>query len=135
MQRPSDDSIRCALRLTYMYGCSDRFTPPASATSHSPRRSLSQASCTATSDDEHIVSIGMLGPFASRKYDTRFTSEQNDVNGALPCFRLPAPYKQNSARVMPANTPSRPPCSRAMRARVYAASSSASQHACRKMRS
>ncbi len=37
-------------------------TPPARASEHSPRRSAAAARCSATSDDEHAVSIERLGP-------------------------------------------------------------------------
>ncbi|CAM3144855.1 hypothetical protein SAXI111661_20075 [Saccharomonospora xinjiangensis] len=56
---------------TYFAGCSDRFTPPAIATVHSPDRRLATARCTAVSDDEHSVSTARLGPWKSQKNDTR----------------------------------------------------------------
>ncbi|GAB1515300.1 hypothetical protein JCM33774_73430 [Actinophytocola sp. KF-1] len=48
------------------------FTPPASAISDSPVRMLWHARCTAASDDEHAVSMAMLGPRRSSSYDSRF---------------------------------------------------------------
>ena len=49
-------------KLTDSSGCGITFTPPASATPHSRRTSASVASCIATKDEEHAVSIVRLGP-------------------------------------------------------------------------
>ena len=49
----------------------DTFTPPATASSHPPLSRLWHAKCIAVSDEEHIVSIAMLGPWKLQKYDTR----------------------------------------------------------------
>ena len=46
-------------------------TPPASASEHSPERSACTARCSATSDDEHAVSIVTDGPSRPRTYDKR----------------------------------------------------------------
>ena len=54
-----------------MLGSRITLAPPASARSHSPARRLWQARCTATSEDEHAVSMVRLGPRRSRKYDRR----------------------------------------------------------------
>ena len=49
--------------------------------SHSPRLICSQASWIAISEDEHIVSIGMLGPCKSRRYDILLATELNSTLG------------------------------------------------------
>src|ERR1700728_3056880 len=54
-----------------MAGDSKRLTPAAIASFESPVRKLWQARCTATSDDEHAVSIVTDGPRRSKKYETR----------------------------------------------------------------
>ena len=43
-------------------GCRITFTPPASASEHSPLRNARAARCTETSDEEQAVSIDTLGP-------------------------------------------------------------------------
>ncbi|MDW6057201.1 hypothetical protein SAZ11_02750 [Streptomyces sp. FXJ1.4098] len=55
----------------YFPGCSERLTPPASATSHSRRRRLSTARCRAVSEEEQSVSTAMLGPWKSQTKETR----------------------------------------------------------------
>lgn len=50
------------------------FTPPASATAHSPFQILCAARCTATSELEQAVSIVMLGPRKSNAWEMRFAS-------------------------------------------------------------
>ncbi len=52
-------------------GSNTRFTPPASATLHSPMRRLWAARCSATSEDEHAVSTARLGPCNPSAYETR----------------------------------------------------------------
>jgi hypothetical protein len=54
--------MRAAHSPTYDEGWTYKLTPPAIAIWHLPCRSCSQASWIAVNDDEHIVSIGMLGP-------------------------------------------------------------------------
>ncbi len=62
LQRPSG-AIMCAFeRAIVTSGNRMRLTPPARASEHSPRRRLCTARCTATSDEEHAVSIERLGP-------------------------------------------------------------------------
>ncbi|CAM5682116.1 hypothetical protein SANTM175S_06494 [Streptomyces antimycoticus] len=46
-------------------------TPPASASEHSPLRSACAARCSATSDDEHAVSMVTAGPSSPKVYATR----------------------------------------------------------------
>ncbi|GAB2675345.1 hypothetical protein GCM10027271_40550 [Saccharopolyspora gloriosae] len=58
-----------------MLGCSDRFTPPASAAPHSPRSMAAMARWIAVSAEAHMVSTATLGPPASKKYDTWFAME------------------------------------------------------------
>ena len=65
--RPDGDSIPVLLVNTCMRGVSISATPPATAASHSPARMLSHARCSATSDDEHAVSIAMVGPVRSSR--------------------------------------------------------------------
>ncbi|MDT3399596.1 hypothetical protein RKE29_23625 [Streptomyces sp. B1866] len=45
--------------------------PPARASEHSPARSAWPARCSATSDDEHAVSMVIAGPSSPRTYETR----------------------------------------------------------------
>jgi hypothetical protein len=52
-------------KLMLTCGVSRQLTPAARAMSQSPRRSFWHASCTATSDDEHAVSIDSDGPVKS----------------------------------------------------------------------
>ena len=54
---------------------------PANAASQAPSRICSQAWWIATSEEEHMVSIGMLGPDRSRKNDSRLAIELNEVRG------------------------------------------------------
>ncbi len=61
-QRPSGDSAPKLPIAAVVSASRLRFTPPASARLLSPRRRLSQASCTATSDDDCPVSRVRLGP-------------------------------------------------------------------------
>src|SRR5215210_3461272 len=49
-------------------------TPPARATSLSPRARLSCARWIATSDDEHAVSTARLGPRRSKRNESRFAA-------------------------------------------------------------
>jgi hypothetical protein len=46
-------------------------TPPASASEHSSARSVAQAKCSATSDDEQAVSTVTAGPSSPNTYATR----------------------------------------------------------------
>src|ERR1051325_1498159 len=75
---PSVDAKPPRLSSTILSVCTVRLTPPATTTSLSPRRIDSQPRCTVVSDEEHIVSTAMLGPCASRKYDTRLAIDAND---------------------------------------------------------
>ncbi|GAB2675360.1 hypothetical protein GCM10027271_40570 [Saccharopolyspora gloriosae] len=103
-------------------------TPPAMASSQAPWRRCSQASWIAVSDAEHMVSIGMLGPRRSSRYDTRLASDPNEVRGApgTPSVAR-GPLRSKPVLVIPANTPTREPCRSARRSRVYPASSSTDQ--------
>ncbi len=47
-------------------GVMSMLTPPARQTSVSPERRLRTAWCTATSDDEHAVSMATDGPWKSK---------------------------------------------------------------------
>lgn len=55
-------------------GSNIMFTPPATAHSHSPRDSATQAWCTATNEDEQAVSIVRAAPRQSNTYDSRAAS-------------------------------------------------------------
>jgi hypothetical protein len=70
-QRPVGESAPERERSKYGVGVSSRLTPPAIAMSHSPRRRLSQARCTATSEAEQAVSTARLGPLRFRVCDVR----------------------------------------------------------------
>ena len=67
----------------YFFGWIVRLTPPAMAIRHSPLSKLSQAICTATIADEHIVSIAMLGPCRLKKYETRLAIEAGAVRATI----------------------------------------------------
>src|SRR5439155_24724188 len=75
--RPVGESIEAAENPTYVSGSRTTFTPPASATGHSPATRLLHAKWTATSDDEHAASTARLGPFQSSTYETRFAATLN----------------------------------------------------------
>ena len=59
-----------------------RFTPPASAASHSRLRRLCTARWTPTRPDEQAVSTARLGPCRSRIYDTRLAAMLSALPGA-----------------------------------------------------
>ena len=61
-QRPSGDSARWRLNSTKPCGVDMTVVPATTASSHSSRRSAPVAVCSATSDDEHIVSTVRTGP-------------------------------------------------------------------------
>src|SRR5687767_7964122 len=69
--RPSGEMARALERNTMISGDRERWTPPASARSHSPARKLWQAKCSATKEEEHAVSIDMLGPWRPNINDSR----------------------------------------------------------------
>ncbi|OEV26311.1 hypothetical protein AN220_08970 [Streptomyces nanshensis] len=54
-----------------MSGARARFTPPASASSHSPARRLAHASWTETSEEDCPVSTSRLGPRTPRWCEIR----------------------------------------------------------------
>ncbi|EOD64309.1 hypothetical protein H480_32488 [Amycolatopsis vancoresmycina DSM 44592] len=64
-------------------------TPPASARSHSPRRSACTARCSATSDDEHAVSTVSAGPSRPNTYDSR-PDATDDVPPVIRCPSSPS---------------------------------------------
>src|SRR5271156_5228325 len=74
LQRPSGAIAPALLKLIVTAGERIRLTPPDRARLDSPRRRLVQASCTATSDEEHAVSSARLGPRKSNKYEIRFAA-------------------------------------------------------------
>src|SRR2546426_3781434 len=74
LQRPSGASIRALDKVIDASGERIRLTPPARAMSHSRWRKLCTARCTATREEEQAVSIAMLGPRKSSKYDSRFAT-------------------------------------------------------------
>src|SRR6185295_3203055 len=71
LQRPSGAIALSRLNSTKVAGVLITVTPPASARSHSPWRSAVHARCSATSDDEHAVSIVTAGPCSPSTYDSR----------------------------------------------------------------
>ncbi len=71
LQRPSADRPRCRENSRNTCGMPTTVTPPARARPHSPCRSDCTAWCTATSDDEHAVSVDTAGPSRPSVYDTR----------------------------------------------------------------
>src|SRR5712691_4001020 len=62
-------------------GDNSALTPAAIARVDSPRHKLTQASCTATSDDEQAVSTAKLGPCRSKTYDIRLVALHRGVIG------------------------------------------------------
>ncbi len=66
LQRPSSASTRCLLNSTNAPGVDITVTPPASASEHSPERSDRAARWTATSEEEHAVSMVTAGPSRPR---------------------------------------------------------------------
>ncbi len=66
-QRPDGESAPAPLSSWYGVAVRLRFTPPTSARSHSPRRRLAEARCSATSEDEQAVSTAMAGPVRFRQ--------------------------------------------------------------------
>jgi hypothetical protein len=71
------------LNSTNCNGPSRRFAPAATVTSDSPLRSDCTAWWTATKLEEHAVSIVMLGPCQSKKYDIRFEIMLREVPVAV----------------------------------------------------
>ena len=71
-------------RLKSIVGSGDRirFTPPASAIAHSPVRRLWHARCTATSDDEHAVSIVMRGTLQAEEIRQAAGGDARRIAGA-----------------------------------------------------
>ena len=65
-----------AFMVSSWRGCSSKDTPPTSAAPISPRRSASQARCSADAEDEQAVSTAMLGPWKSNSQLTRFAIDQ-----------------------------------------------------------
>lgn len=62
LHRPSGASARCLLNSVKARVVASTVAPPASAATHSPARSARTARWSATSDDEHAVSIVADGP-------------------------------------------------------------------------
>ncbi len=71
MQRPSGARPRWRENSTKVSGVDITVTPPASAREHSPRRRAWAARWTATSEEEHAVSMVMAGPSRPNAYATR----------------------------------------------------------------
>src|SRR5262249_22759352 len=71
LHRPSADSPRCRAPSTNSPGAGSADTPPANANVHSPERRDRTAWWTATSDDEHAVSVDTAGPSRPSTYATR----------------------------------------------------------------
>ena len=78
LQRPSAEKSRIFEATIMPSGERITLTPPARARSLSPARRLWQARCTATSDDEHAVSVVRLGPRRSSQYEMRPLSRLSD---------------------------------------------------------
>src|ERR1051325_9504331 len=71
LHRASGASILALEKPMLISGTSTRFTPPARARLDSRAQRLWQARCTATSEDEQAVSTVRLGPWRSRRYESR----------------------------------------------------------------
>ncbi|CAM5632510.1 hypothetical protein SAURM35S_07603 [Streptomyces aurantiogriseus] len=71
LHRPSGARAPARRNATPTAGESSRLTPAAMAVSLSPVRRLTQAWCTATSEEEQAVSTAMLGPRVSSTYARR----------------------------------------------------------------
>ncbi len=66
MQRPSEARAPWRAKSMNVPGVDMTATPPASAISHSPSRRACTAQCSATSDEEHAVSMVTAGPSRPR---------------------------------------------------------------------
>jgi hypothetical protein len=66
--------MEARLKVMVTSGVSMTFTPPTMVASHSPVSSAVQAASSATSDDEHAVSIARLGPRRSSRCDNRLAT-------------------------------------------------------------
>lgn len=112
LQRPSAAVPPARSKVIVTVGDSSTFTPPASATSASPRRSACTARCVETSDDEQAVSTIMLGPRRSSRYDSRLammlSAAPVAVNGSS-AARSDAVKAAYSGADTPTNTPVRLP--------------------------
>ena len=71
LHRPSAESIPAAAAPTVACGSSLRLADATSARAHSPPRAAFAAPCSATTDDEHAVSIDAHGPWRPRANDSR----------------------------------------------------------------
>ncbi len=113
LQRARGDSMLARERTTLVSVFRMSCTPPASAASARPLRIASQAWCTATREDEHAVSILMLGPRRSNKYDKRFAA----ILSALPVPKYASSRAAScsssrySMLLIPTNTPTFLPAS------------------------
>ncbi len=99
-------NLPCA-SIRYLFGCTDTFTPPATATAQPPRCRLWHARWIAVSDDEHIVSSARLGPLKLQKYEIRFATEAALLSIArlFPRACSCAPYSWYSSYITPTKTP------------------------------
>src|SRR3954471_3411817 len=86
LHRPSGDSPRWRENSMKRFGVAMTVAPPASASSHSPRRSAWHARCNATSDDERAVSTDTAGPSRPNVYASR----PDATLDALPVRRRPS---------------------------------------------
>ncbi len=71
LTRPSGDSACCRLNSMIACGVAMTVTPPAIASSHSPRRRDWAPRCIATSDEEQAVSTEIAGPVRPSVYAIR----------------------------------------------------------------
>ncbi|GAA3671679.1 hypothetical protein GCM10022420_060100 [Streptomyces iranensis] len=86
-QRPCGDSPPNLAAPRVVSARMLRFTPPAMAVEDSPRRRLSQARCTATSEDDWAVSTVMLGPRSPSVCETRLAMTPRPVP-AIVCWSI-----------------------------------------------
>ena len=81
LQRPSTDSMPAAAAPSV--GCGASFSPTAAAvaSAHSPPITAPQAPCSATSPDEHAVSMLTHGPCSPSVYEIRPAAAE----ATMPC--------------------------------------------------
>ena len=121
---PSADSMP-ALANSLETPPSSTLTPASTASEHSPSRRLLRAACSATSDDEHAVSVVEHGPCSPRQYEMRPAATDSDpavasytdsslgacacaCTGSRPAPPSPEPTPPDAATNTPARRPRSP---------------------------
>ncbi len=129
--RPSGDRVPASWCSRVARGDSTRFTPPASATSHSRRASAWRARCTDTSEEEQAVSTVIAGPASPSAYATRPTVKQWPLPPAQWVSNAPLCQSQYSWPVIPTNSPVRAASSRSGGSAAFSSASQATSSSSR----